>query len=416
MMVEEHPILRQDPEQAGERSTVVGRIWLRRSFLVRFVLACLVATTAAVFLWPSRYDSTVTVMPQSSGSNPMLAGMLGKLDASDLGGAASAMLGSKSKNSLNIAILQSRTVQDQMIDRFGLQKEYRDRYRKDARIDLAGYTTLSDDIKSGVLTITVVDKDRYRAAAMAAEYVKELNRVSVENNDSSAHLERVFLERRLNEVNQDLKDSTAKLAQFSSKSMTFDTATQGKAMMEADAELQAKLIAAQAELSGLRKNFTDNNPRVLALQATVSELQTQLHRMGSGTTGESGQILPSLRELPLLSLTYQDLYRHAKIQEAIADLLTRQYEAAKVEEAKELPVVQVLDPPSVAEKRASPKRGTILVASLFFYVSLAVLIILLQAHWQRLESSNSKKLFVAELAGYWRQARSGSTTQKHHTS
>jgi uncharacterized protein involved in exopolysaccharide biosynthesis len=276
---------------------------------------------------------------------------------------------------------------------------------KDARKELDSRTASAETTKTGIITITVTDRDRNRAAEIVAAYVQELNRISVENDGSSAHLERVFLEHRLAEVNQDLKDSSAKLAQFSSKSMTFDSATQGKAMVDAGADLQAKLIASEAELSGLRQNFTDANPRVIALQATVAELQRQLNSMGSGTgsTGKSGQIYPSLRELPLLGLTYQDLYRHAKIEEAVADLLTRQYEFAKVEEAKELPVVQILDPPDIAEKRSSPRRGTIIVASVFFFFSLGVFFILLQTYWQRLDPADPKKMLAAELNSYRRQ-------------
>ncbi len=182
-------------------------------------------------------------------------------------------------------------------------------------------------------------------------------------------------------------------------------ATQGKALVDAGADLQAKLIASEAELSGLRQSYTENDPKVISLQATAAELQRQLNNMGSGSgsTGETGQLYPSLRELPLLGATYEDLYRHAKIEEAVADLLTRQYEVAKVEEAKELPVVQVLDPPDIAEKHSSPRRGTIVAASVFFYLSLGVFFVLLQAYWKRLSPADPKKTLAAELAGYWKQ-------------
>jgi uncharacterized protein involved in exopolysaccharide biosynthesis len=183
-------------------------------------------------------------------------------------------------------------------------------------------------------------------------------------------------------------------------------------MMDAGSDLQAKLIASEAELSGLRQSYTDTNPRVIALQATVAELQRQLNTMGSGTasTGNSGQIYPSLRELPLLGATYEDLYRHAKVQEAVADLLTRQYEVAKVDEAKELPVVQMLDPPDIAEKRSSPRKGTIDVVSIPFYFSLGVFIILLETYWKRLDPTDPKRMLAVELNGYRRQLFSRRST------
>jgi capsule polysaccharide export protein KpsE/RkpR len=268
---------------------------------------------------------------------------------------------------------------------------------------------LNEDTKSGVISITVTDHDRYRAAEIAGAYVQELNRVSVQNNNTSAHLQRIFVEKRLGEVNQDLKVSSAKLAQFSSKNMTIDTATQGKAMMEAGSDLEGKLISTEAQLSGLRKYYTDDNPRVSSLLATVSELQKQLNRMRTGkeTGGTSGEIYPSLRELPLLSETYEDLFRHVRIEATVADLLTRQFEAAKVEEAKELPVVQMLDSPNVAEKHSSPKRGLVIVGSFFFYISLGVLLIFLEGYWKGLDSSDKKKMLFAELAGYGRSLLHG---------
>jgi len=395
------------PDRVTERLTVAGLVWRQRSFLLKFVLVCVVLTAVGVFVWPSKYQSTVSMMPPSSRANSLLTGMLaGKLD-SDVSSFAGDAFGFRSKGALYISILGSRNVQDAIINRFDLRKVYREKYMKDARKDLDKCTEASEDRKSGIITVTVTDRDRYRASEIAAAYVQELNRVSVDNNNSSAHLERMFLERRLDEVNQDLRDSTARLAQFSSKNMTLDIATQGKAMMEASTALQGKLIAAEAELSGLRQTYTDSNPRVIALQASVSELQRQLNIMSTGTHGTSGQIYPSLRELPSLDATYEDLSRRVKIEVTVADLLTRQYEIAKVEEAKELPVVQLLDAPDVAEKRVSPKRGTIIVSSVVFYLALGVLLILLEAYWQSLDSSHSKKLLAAELAGYGRQLLPG---------
>jgi uncharacterized protein involved in exopolysaccharide biosynthesis len=356
-------------------------------------------------------------MPPTTSPSSQLTGLLsGSSSSADLGSLASGALGTKSKGALYVAILGSRTVQDAIINRFDLRKVYHVPYMKDARKALATRTAADEATKSGIITLTVTDRDRNRAAEIAAAYVQELNRVSVENNDTSAHLERVFLEHRLAEVNQDLKDSTAKLAQFSSKSMTFDAATQGKAMMDAGADLQAKLIASEAELSGLRQSYTDTNPRVIALQATVEELRKQLNNMGSGTgsAGNSSQIYPSLRELPLLGATYEDLYRHAKVEEAVADLLTRQYEVAKVDEAKELPVVQMLDPPDIAEKRSSPRRGTIDVVSVPFYFSLGIFFILLETYWKRLEPTDPKRMLATELNGYWRQLFSRRSTNSSH--
>lgn len=401
---------------ASDSPTIVGILWMRRRFLIRFVSTCLLLTVIGVVLWPDKYDSSVSLMPPTSNANSLLTGLLSTKVNSDLGGFASAAVGLTSKADLYVGILSSRSVQDPIIDRFNLRKEYHDKYMKDARKDLARNTEADEDRKSGIITITVSDRDKYRAAAMAAAYVQELNRVSLKDNNTSAHLQRAFLEQRLGQVNQDLKDLEAQLAQFSSKNMTFDSATQGKALLEAGTDLQAKLIAQEAELSGLRQNYAESNPRVKAMEASVSELRNQLSTLGSGTSKDaaSGQIYPSLRELPLLGVGYEDLTRRVKIEAEVSDILTQDYETAKIEEAKELPVVQVLDPPDVAERHSSPRRSLIIAASLIFYLALGTAFVVLEAHWRELDPTDKRKLLVKEAAGYLRQLTPGGRAAQHN--
>src|SRR6185312_14547545 len=121
----------------------------------------------------------------------------------------------------------------------------------------------------------------------------------------------------------------------------------GKAMVDAAAALQGQLIAAQAQLSGLQQIYTDNNVRVRAAEAHVEELQKKLNELGgAGTQSDlesNNSLYPSIRKLPLLGVTYADLYRQTKIQETVYELLTQQYELAKMQEAKEIPTVKVLD-------------------------------------------------------------------------
>ena len=121
-------------------------------------------------------------------------------------------------------------------------------------------------------------------------------------------------------------------------------------MVEAAATLQGQLIAAESELQGLKQIYTDSNPRVRSLNARVDELKRQLDKLGgkgesmteaSDQPGDS--LYPSIRKLPLLGVTYADLYRRTMIQEAVLETLTKEYEIAKVQEAKEIPTVKVLD-------------------------------------------------------------------------
>src|SRR6266699_7088198 len=151
-------------------------------------------------------------------------------------------------------------------------------------------------------------------------------------------------------------DSTARnFSNFASKNTAIDIPAQGKAMVEAAANLQGRLIAAQAELSGLQQIYTNNNVRVRAAEARVNELQKKLTELGAGDPGgsskEEGALYPSILRLPVLGVTYADLFLQTKIQATVFELLTQQYETAKVQEAKEIPSVKVLDPAIVPTKK-----------------------------------------------------------------
>jgi capsule polysaccharide export protein KpsE/RkpR len=354
-------------------------VWEKRKWLGKVAGAGFAAATLLSFLIPPQYESTTQLVPpdqQPSAGISMLASMAsGSLGSAS--GLASTLLSPKTPGAMFVAVLSSRTVQDDIINRLDLRRVYHTKRYMDARNKLARRTTIDQDRKSDVIKVTVADTDRYRARDIAAAYVDELNKHVDQLNASQAHQERVFLEGRLKEVKQNLDDATVELSEFSSKNATLDVQTQGKSMIEAAAQLQGEVIAAQSQLSGLQAIYTNDNVRVRSVQARINELQYQLRKLGgtdkgaeAGTSGadlKPDQLYPSIRELPLLGVKYYDLYRRAKIAEAVYESLTTEYETAKVQEARETPVIRVLDRPDVAEMRAYPPRlaiiliGTILV-------------------------------------------------------
>ena len=180
---------------------------------------------------------------------------------------------------------------------------------------------------------------------MAQAYVEELNRTLAEVSTSSARRERIFLEGRLQTVSRDLDAAEKDFSQFASKNAAIDIQEQGKAMVEAAATLQGQLIAARSELEGLRELFADGNVRVRSAQARVTELEDQLKKVGGkgeSTTPENStqndSLYPSIRKLPLLGVAYADLYRKTKVQEAVFETLTEEYEVAKCRKRKKSPV------------------------------------------------------------------------------
>lgn len=374
-----------------------------RHALVRLTAGALVVFTVVAFLIPKRYEAIARLMPPDQSSAG--AAVLGALTAKGgdvLGTIAGDALGLRTSGAAVVGILTSRTIQDDLINQFDLRKVYWRKRYEDTRKILEKRTGVGEDKKSGIITITVQDSDPRRAADMVRAYINDLNRRVSQLTTSSAHRERVFLEERLKSVKEDLDRATLQLSRFSSKNMTFDPQIQGKAMLEAAATLQGQLIAADSELSGLEQIYGPENARVKSVAAQAGELRAKLRSLsGEGeTNGDSrGQIGPSLEELPLLGNTYYDLARQAKINEAVYEALTKQYELAKVQEAKEIPSIKVLDEPVVPERKVWPPRLMIIVFGTLMTLLLGVMYLYGRERMQQLAVDDSRRVLLDRLLG-----------------
>jgi len=400
-------------EQRAAREKTVAQLhilWERRRFLFKIFLCGIVISFLIALLLPSQYQSVARLMPpdQQSGSGlAMLASVAEKSNSNALAGLAGSVLGLKTSGDLFLGVLGSRTVQDGVVRKFDLRKVYGERRWEDARDKLARQTDLSADRKSGIITIQVADRSPQRAAAMAQEYIDELNLVMEHQNTSAAHRERVFLEQRLQQVKQDLEAAENDFSDFASKNAAVDIPTQGKAMVAATANLQGELIAAQMQLQGLKQIYTDNNVRIRSTQARIDELQRQLAKMNGQSAPKTeaadppgnASSYPSFRQLPVLGVSYADLLRNAKVQETIFEVLTQEYELAKVEEAKEIPSIKVLDPPNVPESKSFPPR--FLIASLggICFLAAGISWILGSVQWERLDPEDPAKCFAQRVFG-----------------
>jgi len=352
-------------------------------------------------------------MPPDDQSNrglAMITALAGKSGGggggAGIAGVASDLLGVKTTGALFVGILASRTVQDDVIGKFNLQKVYRDKRLEQARLDLTKHTTVVEDRKSGIITITITDRSPQRAREIANEYVSELNRVVTQLSTSAAHREREFLENRLVTVKQDLENAEKQFGQFSSKSGAIDIKEQGKAMVEAAAILQGQMMATQSELEGLRQIYTDNNVRVRSTQARIAELQHQLQKLGGSQqnevaagSSEDNSVYPSIRRLPLLGVAYADLFREAKVEEVIFETLTQQFELAKVQEAKEVPSVKVLDPGSIPESRSFPPRMLLMALAGFLGFCIGISWLFATAMWTSMDPLDPRKLLAEEVFG-----------------
>ncbi|MGD0789791.1 MAG: GNVR domain-containing protein [Terracidiphilus sp.] len=392
---------------------LVAAIWLRRGRLALVTGLGLLLSVGIAFLIPNEYTSTAQLMPPDaqSLSNPSVLTALGGAGsfAPSLGGS---LMNARTPTGTFIGILESQTAKDDIINRFDLRRVYHRKLYFDTRKILTKRTTIVEDKKSGTISIAVMDRDRYRARNLAEAYVEELDKLVNKVSTSSARRERIFLEERLKSVKSDLDASSRALSQFSSRNATMDPQKQGEATVEAAGKLQGELIAAESELSGLKAQYTDDNMRVREVRGRIDELQSQLRKMSgvgdnvNGADLKADQLLPSVRMLPILGLTYYDLYRQVTMQDTIYQTLTKQYELAKVQEAKEIPPVKVLDEPDVPERKSSPHRSIIIALGTLLSCLAGVAWILGQQIWHITDDRHPVKAFGIEL---WQFIRSRDT-------
>jgi capsule polysaccharide export protein KpsE/RkpR len=400
-------------EQADDSHAGVHKmrvLWERRALLYRWALLGLLASLVLAVLIPKRYTAVTRLMPpdQTSQGLASMFAVLGK--SSELGALGSELFGMKTSGDLFLGVLKSDSVENAIIDKFDLRKVYGTKRYEDARKQLENRTDLTSDRKSGIITIKVSDGKPERAAAMGREYIEQLNRVVITLDTSAAHRERVFLESRLKEVQQGLESAEKDFSQFASKNATLDVKEQSRAMIGAAGELEGELIAAQTQLEGIRQIYTSNNVRVRSLQARIDEYKRQIQKLGGqvpqSATGESGtgdsapqnsDLYPTIRQLPILGVTWADLYRRTKVQEAVFETLTKQYEIARVDEAREVPSVKVLDVAAVPEKKSFPPRSIIVLFGTCFAVALCGAWIVAHATWKELDPNDPGKRLGEEI-------------------
>lgn len=384
----------------------VRTVWGERTFLFRISVLGLILGLLVAFLIPPTYTSTARLMPPDSQASSSLAMAEASLPLRQSGFSqiAADLLGPRSTSGVFVGVLNSRSLQDRIIDRFDLKHVYGTKRMDNTRIALASRVVISVDRRSDMVAISVTDRNPNRAAAMANAYVDEMNRLVAELSTFSARRERIFLESFLLNVKQDLENAEKEFSQFASKHNTVDIGEQGKTLVGAAAALQGQLMFAQSELEAVRQIYTDSNVRVRSAKARIEGLQTQLKKLAgkdqSSTIGpdtNATELYPSMRKLPLLGVTYADFYRRAKVQEAVYEALTQEYDLAKVQEARDIPTVKVLDTANIPDNRSFPPRLLIAILSLLLTLTAGVGLVLGSKSWSDKDPQDLSKAVATEI-------------------
>jgi uncharacterized protein involved in exopolysaccharide biosynthesis len=363
-------------EQSDEISLLDLLIVLaRRKWLIFKITIsiALIALIVSLFL-PKSYTAMTTVLPpqQNSSLSSTIMSQLGNLGS--LGALAGSSMGLKNPNDMYVAMFKSRTVEDAMVQRFGLMTEYRKKYMSTARKALEDHVTIEAGTKDNLIHISVDDRDPKRAAEMANAYVDEYRRLSQHLAISEAGQRRLFFEQQLEQAKDNLGNAEEALKETEQKTGMIELNSQARALIESGAALRAQLAAKEVQVQALRTYATGQNSELVQAEQELDALKAQLAKLG-GNAGEPSNLIMPKGQVTQAGLEYVRKLRDVKYYETIFEILARQFELAKLDEAKEGALIQVVDPAIVPDYKSFPKRGLITiiaaVAGLFIGIFVA---------------------------------------------
>jgi uncharacterized protein involved in exopolysaccharide biosynthesis len=313
--------------------------------------AALIAIVVSLLL-PNIYTGTAKVLPpqQSQSTAAMLLGQLG-----GLAGLAGGSVGIKNPNDLYVGMLKSRTVADSIIERFDLQKLYGLQTMVETRRRLADSAFISPG-KDGLISIEFDDEDPERAARIANAFVEELDKLTQTLAVTEAAQRRLFFERQLKQAKEDLSDAEVALKVTQEKTGLIKLDDQGRAIIEAVAALRGQIAAKEVELRAMRTFTTESNPDYVRVQQQLAGLRSELTKLERAQVSGAGDILLPTGKVPEAGLEYLRKFREVKYSETIFELLAKQFEAAKLDEAKEAAIIQIVDKAVVPDRKSKPKR------------------------------------------------------------
>jgi uncharacterized protein involved in exopolysaccharide biosynthesis len=320
------------------------------------VVGAALLSLVVVFLLPQYYTAEAKLLPPQQ-SQSMASAMMGQLSqlAPLLQAAGGKDLGIRNPNDMYVAMLKSRTVADALIDRFSLMSVYHKKLREEARRRLEDLTQVVAG-KDSIISVSVDDRSPGRAAEMANAYIDELEKLTRTLAVTDAGKRRIFFEREVKAANDELATAESQLKQTEEKTGIIQLDSQAKVMLEAYADLRGQVAAKQVEIQAMRSFATPENPDLIRAQQELAALQTQLSRFERGQGNRSPTDL-ALEKVPGAGLEYIRKFREVKYRETLFELLAKQYEAARIDEARDASVIQVMDKAVTPEKRSWPKRG-----------------------------------------------------------
>ena len=378
----------------------------RKWLIAKVTGIAVLAGVVLALVQPVRYTATAKIMPpqQTQSSASMMIGQLTSAGGGSLAALAGGGLGLKNPNDIYVGLLTSRPIADAIIQKFSLAKEYHAKDMTAARKKLAGYTEVTSE-KNGFITVSVTDKDKKRVAEMANAYTDQLRILTKSLAVTEASQRRLFYEEQLKQAKEALVAAELSFQQVQQQKGLVQLDAQAKAMIESLAALRAQVAAKQVEVQALRSYSTEQNPDVQLAERELTSLQAEETRLeqSNHSPGIAGL---GLGNVPAAGLEYLRAAHELQYQQALFDMLMKQYDAAKLDESKDAAIIQVVEP-AIEPDHKSPQRRALIVLLFTIVGFFAGCLLAVFRWWKNIVQSDpdtAKQLYKLKQAFTWRES------------
>jgi uncharacterized protein involved in exopolysaccharide biosynthesis len=332
---------------------------------------------------PNIYTGTTKILPpqQSMSGTSLIMDKVGAL--ASFGGGA---LGVKNPNDLYVGMLNSRTLADNIIMRFKLKELYKLDLLEDTRVALKASVNIAAG-KDGIIVINVDDKDPKRAAEIANAYVDELYKINQVLAVTDASKRRLFFEKQLKLAKNELAVAEIAMKKTQEQSGIIKLDGQAESIIQAVSGLRGQISAKEVQLAAMRSFATERNPDFVLTQTELAGLRTQLSAMEKAQGPRGGDVPVSTGRLPEAGLEYIRKFRDVKYGEAVYELLVKQYEMAKIDEAKDASLIQVLDKAVVPERKSKPKLTLIVLIAMLVGCLFGIILAFIREANERIKTN-----------------------------
>ena len=365
MTNEVDPNLPTPPAEGEPRGTTLLDLLIvlaeRKRVILLSLLVFGIGATVIALVTPPTFTATAVIMPPQQQSSTAAA-LLGQLGG--IAGMAGQSLGIKNPSDIYIGILSSRTVMDKLVTQHSLKDVYDVETLTDARRKLSKYSSFNA-AKYSMIHISVEDRDPRRAADLANAYVKCLQEQNSRLAVSEAAQRRLFFERELDKEKALLVEAETAMQKMQEQKGLFQVSSQVSAVIQSMAQLRAEIVAREVALERLKAGATGQNPEVQGQKIEIEALRAQMKELEAKSTRDGSNPFMPTSMVPAAALDYARRLREVRYHEALYELLARQYEVARIDEARESPVIQVVDQAVPPEKKSAPRRSYYLIIGLF---------------------------------------------------